>query len=125
MSRVYAHKHTDIVVQGAVIDLAVGHYPAAECAAAALRALHPGLRIGAILRDRGMLWLDVGYETAVYPDDIYDRVLEIVTDARTLSAWSCAVDGRPGWLVNGAGGPVVLCPVCQTAAGMEVRRHEA
>lgn len=125
MSRVYAHKHRDIVVTNATIDLAVGHYPAAERAATALRALHPGLRIGGILRDRGMLWLDVGYETAVYPDDILDRVLEIISDARTLSAWSCARDGRPGWLVDGPRGPVVLCPACQAAAGLEVRRHEA
>lgn len=125
MSRVYARKHCDIVAPGAVVDLAVGHLSAADRAADALRALHPGLRIGAIYRDRGLMWIDVSMETAVYQDDILDRIQEIVSDARTLSAWSCATDGRPGWLVDTPAGPTVLCPACQAAKGLEVKRHEA
>lgn len=125
MSRCYTRKHHDIVVPGAVVDLAVGHMPAADRAADALRALHPGLRIAAVLRDRGMLWIDVAMETAVYQDDILDRIQEIVADARTLSAWACSVDGRPGWLVDTPTGATVLCPACQTAQGLKVKRHEA
>jgi hypothetical protein len=125
MSRCYTRKHSDIVVPGAVVDLATGHMPAADRAADALRALHPGLRISGIRRERGLMWIDVDMEVAVYQDDIHERIDEIVSDARTLSAWSCSVDGRPGWLVDTPQGLMVLCPACQRSKGIEVKRHEA
>ncbi|MBD8663056.1 hypothetical protein IFT59_07290 [Rhizobium sp. CFBP 8752] len=125
MSRVFKRRFENMFVSGAVVDLAVGHTAAAERAVEALRALHPGLRVGGLHRDRGLLWIEVGFETAVYPEDILESVMTIVTDARTLSAWSCSKDGRPGWLVRGPKGPTVLCPDCQKAAGLEVKRHEA
>ncbi|CAN7333312.1 hypothetical protein [Neorhizobium tomejilense] len=125
MSRVLVNKYRDVFVSGAVVDIAVGHFGIADRAIHALKALHPGLRVGAISRNRGLMWLDVGYDTAVYPEDIIDSILGIVTDARTLSAWTCAKDGRPGWLVDGPKGQTVLCPGCQRDLGLEVRRHEA
>lgn len=125
MSRVLVNKYREVFVPGAVVDIAVGHFGIADRAIHALKELHPGLRVGAISRNRGLMWLDVGYDTAVYPEDIIDSVLGIVTDARTLSAWTCSRDGRPAWPVDGPKGQTVLCPGCQSDLGLEVRRHEA
>lgn len=125
MSRVFKNRFENMFVSGAVVDFAVGHTAAAERAVEALRALHPGLRVGGLHRDRGLLRIEVGFETAVYPGDILDSVMTIVMNARTLSAWSCSKDGRPGWLVQGRQGPTVLCPDCHVDAGMEAKRHEA
>jgi hypothetical protein len=123
MSRVLHKKYSDIVLPNAVVDVAVGHFSIAERAIEALRELHPGLRILAIARRDGMVWIDVDTVAAVYPPDISDRVLSVVHDAQTLSAWTCMKDGLPGWLVMTPTGAQVLCAVCQKAAGLEVKKH--
>ena len=126
MSRVLITKYPHVFLSEPVVDVAVGHFSVAERAIEALQELHPGLRISAISRDAvGLMWIDVGYETSHYPEDIIDKVLKVVSDAKTWSAWTCQEDGFPGWRVEGPAGPVILCPYCQRKQGIEVVRHEA
>lgn len=122
IARVLSKQYPEIL--GAV-DVPFGWFHVVKRAADALRDLHPGLRIGVVHRDHGLMRIDVSYEPAEYPDDILDRVLDIVSNARTLSAWTCIDDGHPGWLVHGRKGPVVLCAECQRKHGITVHRHEA
>lgn len=121
MSRVLLHKHAAMFTSFAEVDIHVGHFAAAERAIEALRRLHSDIRIERIEKDRGLLWMTLGYERAL-PEAIIHKADDIVGEARTLSAWSCSKDGRPGWLVDTPQGQRVLCPECQQELGLEIRR---
>ncbi len=140
MSRVLVNKHALMFMSAPTVDVAVGHVSVAERALKALKELHPRLRVSAIFRDHlGMMVIDVAYDlprivdahdiiSALvdgFPEDLTDKIMAICQDARTLSAWTCQHDGRPGWLVDTPTGATVLCPACQRSKGLEVKRYEA
>jgi len=141
MSRALTHRFAHMFMSSPQVDVAVGHISVAERALLALKDLDPRLRVSAIFRDAlGLMCIDVAVDPKPLedihdvmsllvggcPDErLLDRIAEITADARTLSAWTCAQDGRPGWRVDGPEGPIVLCPYCQRRAGIEVKRHEA
>ncbi|WP_421477720.1 hypothetical protein [Agrobacterium tumefaciens] len=141
MSRALTHRFRDMFMSSPQIEVASGHISVAERAILALKDLDPRLRVSAIFRDGvGLMVIDVAVDPQPIkdihdvmsllvdgcPDEgLLDEIGKITADARTLSAWTCAQDGRPGWRVDGPQGPIVLCPYCQRRAGIEVKRHEA
>lgn len=121
MSRVLLHKHAAMFTPFARVDIFVGHFAAGERAIESLRCLNSDIRVERIEKDRGVLWLTLGYERSL-PESVIHKADCMITEARTLSAWSCPQDGRPGWLVDTPKGPRVLCPKCQEELGLGVRR---
>lgn len=133
LSKVLARAYSDLIVSGASVTIYAGHFRAAVRALDALRDLHD-VRVTSINTIDGILRVATSVD---YGDDVLteimtvtiggtnDRVAEIVRDARTLSAWSCAVDGQPGWMVSTPTGTKPLCPKCQARIGVGGQRYEA
>jgi hypothetical protein len=72
--------------------------------------------------------LDVGLMASPphMPPGGWERVEDIIADARNEAAWSCVKDHRPAWIVRPLkGGPRPLCPECQQSAGLKVECHHA
>lgn len=124
MSRVLVTAYPHMFYTWSEVDIYAGHFSAAKGALEALRDLSPDLRVEKIEKDRGLMWVTLGFERPL-PEAVIERADEIVVDARRLSAWSCSRDGQPGWLVDTPLGPRVWCAECQEARGYGVRRHEA
>jgi hypothetical protein len=126
MSEVIVSAHPDMFLDPVLVDIGGGWLGVAEKVVTDLKALHPGLRIGAMFRDgQGMMHVDVAFEAGDYDSDILDRIFDVTSSARFYSAWVCQVDGKPGWLVDSYDGRRPLCPHCQQRRGLKGVLHAA
>lgn len=139
MSQVIVRAYSDMFVPGAEVSILAGHFEAAKRTIESLRDLHAGVRVTDIKTVEGVMRVGVDYGKYEIDNDTvdldilfdvvvggtHDQVRDILFTGRVLSAWSCAVDGRPGWIVASRKGMMPLCPECQEKQGLKVHRHEA